>query len=185
MDPAGIREAMKALVSRVFALVFLVFFVVVVAFALLPIPVFYGWGEEIDHVGDLPSDIKEDIRRELGRDPAIGFAYRRFHIFWLDFWTWDGRHVLYCSEGKIYWEIGPESWIGPDSWAELLGRRESEMLSTPILYRFPLGLSIFGGLVILGTLAILSSWFTPAHRSRRPLRGAVNSFADEPDREDP
>jgi hypothetical protein len=111
---------------------------------LLGIPIVYGWGEEVAHVAALPGDARDGVRRELGKDVAIGYFYKRFHIFWLDLWTWDGRHVLYA--GNECWELPP------DAWAEILGATESQKLGKPILYRFPLGLTILVGLVVLGVV---------------------------------
>ncbi|MHC4404958.1 MAG: hypothetical protein ACYTG0_35370 [Planctomycetota bacterium] len=137
--------------------------------------VIYGTDEKMAHVRDLPSDVEEDVRREMGHDVAIGFLYERFHVFWLDFWTWGGRHVLYA--GDEYWELEPIDWQG------LLGEEGSENLSKPILYRFPLGLTIVVGLVIVGVLAA-KLFPSDATRARRLLKDeryqqAVQAYAEK------
>ena len=114
----------------------------------------YGTSEKIAHVADLPSDAKEEIGREVGRrNVAVGFHYKRFHILWLDFWTWDGRHVLYA--GEEYWE--PDE---PAVWKQILGTASP---GKPLLYRFPLGLTIVVGLIVLG---VLFSWLFPSDEAR-------------------
>ena len=108
------------------------------------IPIFFGWGETISHVRDLPSEVKQEARQELGRDVAVGFKYNRFHIFWLDIWTWGGSHVLYS--GDDFWEPTPTGW------KELLGGEGSASLGKPFLYRFPLGLTLLGSVVVVAVL---------------------------------
>jgi hypothetical protein len=103
------------------------------------IPIVYGWGEEVTYVKPLPPGVREQARNELGHDAAIGFLYSRFHIFWLDLWTWGGRHVLYADQK--YWDPGERGW------EELLGKEETAKLSAPILYRFPLGFTILVAIV--------------------------------------
>jgi hypothetical protein len=127
----------------------------------IPIPVVFGWGEAIDRVGELPESVREEVRRELGTDVSIGYHYQRAHVFWLSFWTWDGGHVLY--QGDRYWKLGPAEW------GQLLGSRGAETLDTPLLYRFPLGLDILAGLVVIGI--VRSRLFPSAQeRARRLLK---------------
>ena len=54
----------------------------------IPIPIIYGSDEKIIHVTDLPPDIRQAVSQKLEQDVAVGFYYKRCHIFWLDVWTW-------------------------------------------------------------------------------------------------
>jgi hypothetical protein len=121
----------------------------------IPIPIIFGSGEEIDRVGDLPDDVKEQIPSEMGPGVSIGFHYHRFHIYWLNLWTWDGQHVLY--QGDRYWKLGPADW------EKLLGSPGSRALGKPFFYRFPMGIDILGGLAVLW---FLWSTFLPSDRAR-------------------
>jgi hypothetical protein len=121
----------------------------------IPIVVIYGEEEQITHVGELPGHLREQARRELGQDVSIGFIWRRFHIYYVSFWTWGGEHVLY--KGDRYW--APKA----DAWEKLLGKEEAAKLSVPFFYRFPLGLAAVGGLFALG---IVGPRLFPSDRER-------------------
>jgi hypothetical protein len=110
----------------------------------IPVPIVFGWGETIGRVGELPERVREEVRRELGHDVSIGFHYHRVHVFWLDLWTWDGRHVLY--RGDRYWALGP------DDWGQLIGYGAARELDQPLSYRFPMGAVLIGTLFLVGTL---------------------------------
>ena len=66
-------------------------------------------GETIKHVADIPSPEKENLQADLLRianrnvQPAVGFAYKYWGIFWIDFWTWDGRFCIY-EDKTLYGE---------------------------------------------------------------------------------
>jgi hypothetical protein len=107
------------------------------------IPIIITSGETIVHLQDLPAAAKQEVRKELQCEPAVGFVYSHFGVFWCDLWTWNGRYVLY--KDQKYWEIKPEGFQA------LLGKSEEE-LGKPFLYRFPLGLLILAGLVGVGIL---------------------------------
>jgi hypothetical protein len=139
---------------------------VLVAVAIFPgkaeakrIPIFFGWGDKISHVRDLPSDVRQQARQELGRDVAVGFKYSRFHIFWLDIWTWGGSHVLYSGDNY--------SEPTPADWKEILGGEGRESLGKPFLYRFPLGLTILGCVVVVAVLGkTIGSRLFPSEETR-------------------
>lgn len=103
-------------------------------------------GSTINHVGDVPAELKQALPADFG-GAAVGFHYSYFGVFWLDLWTWDGTFCLYA--GKKYMALTPAEA------AARLDKPESE-LSTPFLYRFPLGLMILGGLATLGVLGALA-----------------------------
>lgn len=128
----------------------------------IPIPVIFGHGEEIAYLCDLPSGVKKQVCEQLGVDDvAVGFFYKRFHIFWIDAWTWGGFRVLF--KGDQYWNPPQEAWEA------ILGKEAGEGLSRPFLYRFPLSWVLVGALLLLG---ISKSFFLPsvATRIRRLLK---------------
>jgi hypothetical protein len=96
------------------------------------------WGETISHVGKATPQAEQTqgIRQ-------VGFKYGYFGVFWIDLWTHGGTYCVY--EGKRY------DPVSPAEAARLLGKSEDQ-LSTPFLYRFPLGLLIFGPLIVLGII---------------------------------
>lgn len=101
------------------------------------IPIVWGHGEELTELGELPQDVAQDIAEELGTPVTVAFLHNRVHVFWLDLWTWNGRHVLHS--GDKYWE--------PDSttWQQMIGEDPSAKYGTPFFYRIP---SLPGLLVI-------------------------------------
>ena len=98
-------------------------------------------GETVTHVEELPADVKQVLQEKMGMptDVAVGYSYSYFGIFWIDFWTWGGKHVLF--RGNQTWEVPPSVL------AEMLGKREKD-LSVPKLYRFPPG--VIGLVLIVG-----------------------------------
>jgi hypothetical protein len=123
------------------------------------IPIIYGHGETIAHLGDLPPDVRNELRRELNQDVALGYAYSYFHIFWGNLWTWNGRYVLY--QGNRYWELKPEGL------KQIVGKTERE-LGKPFAYRFPLGLVI--GVPLIVSVCIVGAFSrTDAERVQKLL----------------
>lgn len=112
----------------------------------IPIVIVWGQGEEIVHVQDLEPSIRQEVSRALGHDVAVGYHYKRVHLFWLSAWTWDGKHVLF--HGDQYWTPPSES-----DWKDLVGAGGLSSLGKPIWYRFPAGLSLLG-LLIGGTITM-------------------------------
>ena len=53
-----------------------------------PIPIFFGYGEEMVDIVELPSNVAPVVEAELGRAVKVAFVYERAHLFWLDLWTW-------------------------------------------------------------------------------------------------
>jgi hypothetical protein len=96
------------------------------------------WGDSISHVGDVTA-------RDVPNLPSkkMGYKYSYFGVFWIDLWTWGGQHCLY--EDKQYWPLEPADA------AHLIGKQTSD-LSSPFLYRFPLGWLILGPLILLGII---------------------------------
>lgn len=89
--------------------------------------------------------------------PNVGYKYSYFGIFWLDLWTYDGTYCLHS--GNNYEPISAAQA------AMLLGKPEAS-LSPPWGYRFPLGLLILGGvLVLVGLGAIFGRKSSPPAES--------------------
>ncbi len=139
------------------------------------IPVFAGHGQHIHHIQDLPEDVREASRDELGVDVSVGFLYSHFHIFGIDFWSWEGRHVLYHEDQ--YFE--PE----PEAWKMILGPAGREELPVPVGYRFPFGLGI---VLALAFALFLRLKVFPSATQRKlqefrkePYAGALREFEDE------
>ena len=98
------------------------------------IPIVYGHGEKVEKMGELPEGARESIAKELGQDVSVGFLYRYAHVYHIDFWTWDGQHVLF--NGNRYWKMEDGQWLMS------LGELPSQKFGKPYAYRFPLGLII-------------------------------------------
>lgn len=75
----------------------------------------------------------------------VGYKWSYGGLFWIDFWTWGGEYCLY--RGNEYESITPEEA------ALLLG--QSSAPGRPFLYKFPLGLLIIAGIVVLGVIGSL------------------------------
>jgi hypothetical protein len=80
----------------------------------------------------------------MGSNPAVGYYYSYFGIFWLDLWTWGGKHCLY--EGKNVWKDVPTDVI-----AGMLNTSEDKLFK-PWNYTFPPGLLVLGGIVGIAIL---------------------------------
>jgi hypothetical protein len=97
------------------------------------------WGDTISHVGDAPAQTKQSHGSS-----QVGYKYGYFGVFWIDLWTHSGTYCVY--DGRMYTPIASAEA------ARLLGKSESE-LSTPFLYRWPLGWMIFGPLIVIGIIS--------------------------------
>ncbi len=114
------------------------------SFSFAGIPIIYGSGEKVEKMGDLPDDARNAMRKELSQEVSVGFLYRHAHIYYIDFWTWDGRHVLF--NGDRYWKMEDGQWL------MLLGELPSQKFGKPYAYRFPLGLIIVFVFVVMCVL---------------------------------
>jgi rubrerythrin len=90
---------------------------------------------------EFPQSVRAEISSEIGSDVSVGFLYSRFHIFYANMWTWNGRFVLY--HGEEYVEIPASGWHG------MIGEDPKDKYEKPFLYRYPLGLIILGSIVAL------------------------------------
>jgi hypothetical protein len=107
----------------------------------IPIPVHHG-----NNIVDLGAIQDQDIPPEL-QNLRVGFYHSEFGILWVNFWTWGGEFCVY--EGNGY------ETITRQQAALLLGRSEAQ-LSKPVLYSFPPGLMIIGGLIVVGIVVARS-----------------------------
>lgn len=95
----------------------------------IPIPILWGHGETMTEMGELPLEVSQDIEAELGPSVTVAFVHSYFHVFFLDVWTWRGRHVLHCGDG--YREIDDVTW------REMIGSSPTAKYGKPIRYRLP------------------------------------------------
>ncbi|MCA9442906.1 MAG: hypothetical protein KC964_19035 [Candidatus Omnitrophica bacterium] len=123
----------------------------------IPIPIFFGSGEKVIHLADLPKDVKREFRMETGHEGSLGFLYERFHIFYLDIWTWNGRYVLY--EDELYYEISSE-------FREALLTSGVKGFRKPILYTFPIG-GILLVLIVVAAIGFPRLFPSPESQVRR------------------
>ena len=99
--------------------------------------VVFGGGNEVGHVADVPPEHAAAISASIGaEDPAIGYLYGYFSLFFLDVLTMEGEYVLFdrADEDKI-WRLPP------DKLESATGLAISD-LGKPFLFRFPLGLML-------------------------------------------
>jgi len=108
------------------------------------IPIIWGHGETVSQVGELPPDVTEAVASELGQNVSVGFVYDRFHIYYADIWTWNGRHVLF--HGDQYWSVDDSQW------ESMLGDSVESQYGKPLLYRFPLGSTLLAVAIVLWTV---------------------------------
>jgi hypothetical protein len=116
----------------------------------------YGHGENIMFLADLPANSPaRQLAGQFGanRPTKLGYKYWCFHICWASLWTSSGEFVAYDRdvEGAIYFQLGPDA-----NQAALAVGMKPEDVTTPFLYRFPLGWWIYGPLtliLILGNMA--------------------------------
>jgi hypothetical protein len=98
-------------------------------------------GDTINHVGEVTSSLKPVAQQATANSGVkVGYKYSYFGIFWLDLWTWGGEYCLYS--GKQGWALTPTEA------AMFMGVSEDQ-LSKPFLYKFPLGLIILAGVVLI------------------------------------
>jgi hypothetical protein len=99
----------------------------------------------VSHVADADLSGDPELAAALGFDePAIGYKYEYFSLFFLDLWTGGGALVLYDRSDDRYAPLSDEVLL------ELTGRTP-ESFGKPLLYRVPLGWVVIGvALIALG-----------------------------------
>ncbi len=82
-----------------------------------------------------------ELEGELGMAGLeVGYHWSYGGLFWIDFWTWGGEYCVMVGEKQAV-------IITPEQAAKLLGRDSPP--SRPLLYKFPLGLLILGGIAVV------------------------------------
>jgi hypothetical protein len=102
-------------------------------------------GDDIDHVHDIIPEARAEIASEFGGEPAIGYKYSSFGLFYLDIWTWGGEYVVYAGDSYIDVE---SAGLTDEDLAELAGVSSIDDLGKPWSYTFPPGLI----LIVLGII---------------------------------
>lgn len=106
------------------------------------IPIIFGGGTTVSHVADADMSGDQELQAELGfEDPAIGYEYEYFSIFFLDVWTGEGQPVLYDQSSDRYLPLD-------DELMQALTGRTADSVSAPFLYHVPLGWIVFGSLLL-------------------------------------
>lgn len=105
----------------------------------------WGGGETVSHVADADFSGDPELAAALAFDePAIGYKYEYFSLFFLDLWTGGGELVLYDQSDDRYAPLSDEVLL------ELTGRTP-DSFGKPLLYRVPLGWVVIGvALIALG-----------------------------------
>ncbi|HEY8432585.1 MAG TPA: hypothetical protein VIL20_29645 [Sandaracinaceae bacterium] len=96
-----------------------------------------GAGETISHLADALSGDPELAASSGFADPAIGYEYEYFSLFFLDLWTAGGQLVLHDEASDRYVPFEDEVL------RELTGRT-ADPLGVPFLHRAPLGWIVIG-----------------------------------------
>lgn len=101
-------------------------------------------GDNVSHVGDVAQDHREMVMAETGSPEAkVGYLYKRFGLFWVNVWTWDGKYCLYDDSDTV-WELDQEQA------ANLMGVTPEDV-APPFVYKFPPGLPVLlalGGFIV-------------------------------------
>lgn len=85
------------------------------------IPIIWGTGESVAHVGEVPEGVNTPLKQ-------VGFKYWSFSVYWVDLWTSEGAYCLY--EGDRYIPLTHAQA------AQLLGSSSGEKWN-PWWYSFP------------------------------------------------
>ena len=104
--------------------------------------VIFGGGEAVTPVAELDPAIAENVRTELNiAQPAIGYYYGFFSLFFLDLFTFEGRYVLMDKADERFLKL-------EDAEISRLAGKPIDQLGKPFFYRFPLGMSMIVLLVL-------------------------------------
>jgi hypothetical protein len=125
----------------------------------LAIPIVWDKGETITHLADLPQNapLRKQLNVAANFQPSkLGYKHWRLRIFWCPIWTADGEFVAYTTERAPYLPLS----TNPEETARVAGMNVDDV-SVPLMYRFPLGWWIIGGLVIFGSIASALDKSTP------------------------
>lgn len=88
----------------------------------------FGSVESITDVQEVAPAARQHLPAGTPKDYRIGFFYKRFHIFFLSLWTYEGKYVVYSGDRYIP--------ITAQELKNLTGKSEDE-LNKPFFYRIP------------------------------------------------
>lgn len=104
--------------------------------------IIWGAGETVSHLADADLSSDPELAAELQFDePAIGYKYEYFSLFFLDLWTGGGQLVLYDQSSDRHVPLRDDVLL------ELTGRTP-DSFGKPLLYRIPLGWVVIGVVLI-------------------------------------
>ncbi|MBN1512254.1 MAG: TerB family tellurite resistance protein [Phycisphaerae bacterium] len=122
-------------------------------------------GEKVIDIADIPDD--SPVKKQVS-DARIGYRCEHVGVFWLAFWTWDGKYCIYSEEQKALHVCEPAEI------AEATGVPESR-IRKPLSYTFPPLLVIVVAFVVLGAFVKLAEERSEA-RQRRESRERTSSL---------
>ena len=117
-----------------------------VAILLLRGVLVFGGGSTVAHIAEADMSGDPALQAELHfAEPALGYEYEYFSMFFLDVWTGDGHVVLYDRSSDRFVPLTEDTM-------QALTGRSLDSIDPPFLYRVPLGWIVYGlfGLGILG-----------------------------------
>lgn len=79
----------------------------------------------------LDPELAERYAQELGGNIKVGFLYQYAGVFYVDFWTNNGKYVLYAGDNILQ--------LPQEEVAIAAGVASVDELPVPLLYRVPLG----------------------------------------------
>ncbi len=88
----------------------------------------FGSGESITDVQEVAPAARQHLPAGTPKDYRIGFFYKRFHIFFLSLWTYEGKYVVYSGDRYIP--------ITAQELKNLTGKSEDEH-GKPFFYTIP------------------------------------------------
>ncbi len=63
-------------------------------------------GDDVMEIGDVKAEARAEVEAATAPGVKVGVQYSRFGIFWIDFFRWGSKFVLF--QGNTFWEI-PEA----------------------------------------------------------------------------
>lgn len=102
-------------------------------------------GEDVVTVAEIKPELKSELESSTAVGAKLGMMYSRFGIFFLDFWRWDKKYVVFHD--TTVWEITEEQ-------AKEFAVGGS--LSVPITMTIPPGLMVLlGGILVFILIKVL------------------------------
>jgi hypothetical protein len=126
--------------------------------------VIFGGGETVSAVAEIEPALAAEVQQTLQlAEPAIGYSYGFFSLFFLDLFTFEGGYVLMdrASGGFIR--------LDEAEVARLAGK-PIDQLGKPLLYRFPLGSTLLGLLALFFALRMYLAYRADAAASAAATR---------------